>query len=934
MSGIPQVGAEFAGYRIERLLGRGGVGIVYLALDLRLQRRVALKILATELSNDERVRQRFAREPRLAASIDHPNIIPIYEAGESEGNLYIAMRHVDGCDLGALVRREGPLDAARAVAIVAQVGGALDAAHARGLYHRDVKPANILVVPRADPQSSDHAYVADFGITKNSSTRSLTKTGQYVGTLDYVAPEQIKGESVDGRTDIYALGCVLYESLTGVPPFQKDNDAASIYAHLAEDPPLLSAKRSGLPLGLDAVVVRAMAKSREERYATGTELAAAARRALGERGTRGAGATRARRRSSATVIATPGSVSDTRVVQPGPAPVPETRVVAPAPVPETRVVAPPPVRTPRRATAAGGTAATPATPVPEPPPHLDFRVLGPLEVWDGDRELSVGTGRQRALLARLLMETNMVVSTESLVDALWGDRTPPEAAAKALQTHVTTLRRALEPGRTRGGGGTPSILVNRSPGYLLRVDADDVDLGRFERLVEQGRRLRRSTPERASAVLREALELWRGPAFDGVSLEGAARAEVARIEELRLTALEERIEADLELERHEALVDELTALVAAHPSRERIGEQLTAVRARTAEPAAEAEQAPVEAETLAPAEAPAAATGAAAVSQPAATPPPPPPADSPAAAGDRPRGRRRMMPVLAGTAAMVAVAVAGAGLLMHSRSGGRPVAPAAKAGPPPYPTAAERSLATRFPPFVQNCHRYANHYDTTIAEVECQPSPDHPGAHSVVFQQFSNYGDLELHFHHVLALNIQGEAGRSVGTAYSGACADPESGYFAASTYPIAGVEAQDSIASPTAHGHLFCYVGTGGIPKLAWTNVGQLIVAQAAGDRSGPQAQADLLAFWEFAGPTGNPEPVAGSPDVVVKLLYHRYLQRDPESPDALSYWTDRLNSEGFPKVSNAFADSSEAKTRFTLPLMRGGVHGGAPAATPSPTP
>ncbi|MBV8444459.1 MAG: serine/threonine protein kinase, partial [Candidatus Dormibacteraeota bacterium] len=204
VSGIPQVGAEFAGYRIERLLGRGGVGIVYLALDVRLQRRVALKILATELSSDERVRERFAREPRLAASIDHPNIIPIYEAGEAEGNLYIAMRHVDGCDLGALVRREGPLEAGRVITIVSQVGSALDAAHGRGLYHRDVKPANILVALRPDPQSADHAYVADFGITKNSSTRSLTKTGQYVGTLDYVAPEQIRGESVDGRTDIYA----------------------------------------------------------------------------------------------------------------------------------------------------------------------------------------------------------------------------------------------------------------------------------------------------------------------------------------------------------------------------------------------------------------------------------------------------------------------------------------------------------------------------------------------------------------------------------------------------------------------------------------------------------------------------------------------------------------------------------------------------------
>jgi DNA-binding SARP family transcriptional activator len=607
--------------------------------------------------------------------------------------------------------------------------------------------------------------------------------------------------------------------------------------------------------------------------------------------------------------------------------VPDTRVVAtPALASDTRVVGPRPAPVSAEATMAG------AIPVPEPPPHLDFRVLGPLEVWDGGRELLLGTGRQRALLARLLMETNMVVSTASLVDALWGDRTPPDAPAKALQTHVTTLRRALEPNRARGG---PSILVTRSPGYLLGVDADDVDLGRFERLVEQGRRLRRSTPERASAVLREALALWRGPAFDGVGLEGEARAEVRRIEDLRLTALEERIEADLELGRHDAVADELTALVAAHPERERMREQLSLVRARTAESAPEEkEEEPAEAVAVAVA-APATGTAADApeVPEAAATPPAPPRADTAAAAGKRPPGRRRAIPVLAGAGAMVVAVVAGAGLLVHSRSGGG--APAPSTGPPAYPTAQERALLTRFPPFVQNCHRYANHYEKAIAEVECQPSPDHPGAHSVVFQQFSNYGELELHFHHVLALNIQGEVGRSVSAAYSGACADPDSGYFAASTYPIAGVEAQDGIASPTAHGHLFCYVGSGGIPKVAWTNVGQLIVAQAVGDRSGAQAQSDMLAFWEFAGPTGSPAPVAGSPDVVVKLLYSRYLQREPENPDAVNYWTDQLSSQGFAKVSNAFADSSEAKTRFTLPLMRGGLHGGAaPAASPGPSP
>jgi len=888
MGGIPQVGAEFAGYRIERLLGRGGVGIVYLAVDLRLQRRVALKILATELSNDDRVRERFAREPRLAASIDHPHIIPIYEAGEAEGSLYIAMRFVDGCDLGVLVRREGPLDPARVVTIVSQVGSALDAAHGRGLYHRDVKPANILVAPRADPQRDDHAYVADFGITKNSSTRSLTKTGQYVGTLDYVAPEQIRGESVDARTDIYALGCVLYESLIGVPPFQKDNDAASIYAHLAEDPPLLSARRADLPAALDAVVVTAMAKSRENRYESGADLAAAARKALGRKASRTT-TVRSRQRASTTVIATQAA----------------------APVPPTA-----PRATPRPASDAAETVVVPLPAATEPAPRLDYRVLGPLVVRTGERELSLGTGRQRALLARLLLDANMVVSTDRLIDALWGDHPLPESAAKAVQTHVTTLRRMLEPDRQKG---EPSILVTRSPGYLLRVDVEDVDLGRFERLLEQGRRLRRSTPERASAVLTEALALFRGPVLADVALEGAARAEVRRIEELRLAALEERIAADLELGREAALVGELTALVAAHPERERLKGQLTVARARTAPPVLEPEEDEV-----------------AEVEDDAEEAPPPRPRRTARAAAERPPEKRRgrAAPVLAAAALLVAIA-AGAGVLVHSRSGGSaPTAPLS--GPGPYPNAQEKALLARFPPFVGGCHRYPDHYEKSIAEVECLPTADHPGARSIVYQQFSDYGDLELHFHHVLGLNIQSEVGKPVSASYSGPCADPGSGFFAASTYPVAGVEAQDPIASPTAHGHLFCYVGTGGIPKIAWTNVGELIVAQASGRTSGDQAQSQLLSLWEFAGPTGSPAPVSGSPDSVVKLLYQRYLQRDPEDANALNYWVDFLNANGFAKTSNAFADSSEAKTRFTLPLLRGGAgHGGgtpAPAASPTP--
>ena len=187
-------GTTFANYRVESLLGRGGMGVVYLARDLSLDRRVALKLIAPELADDEQFRARFLREPKLAASLDHPNVIPIYEAGEHDGQLYLAMRFVEGSDLRTLLDREGKLSPERTLAILAQVAGALDAAHRRALVHRDVKPANVVL------DEDGHAYLTDFGITKQLGGAS-TDTGRLVGTLDYLAPEQIRGEPVDGRTD-------------------------------------------------------------------------------------------------------------------------------------------------------------------------------------------------------------------------------------------------------------------------------------------------------------------------------------------------------------------------------------------------------------------------------------------------------------------------------------------------------------------------------------------------------------------------------------------------------------------------------------------------------------------------------------------------------------------------------------------------------------
>ncbi|MGZ5348431.1 MAG: nSTAND1 domain-containing NTPase, partial [Solirubrobacterales bacterium] len=272
----PRVGTELADYRIESLLGWGGMSVVYLAEDLRLKRSVALKLLAASLAVDESFRDRFLHESELAASIDHPNIIPIYEAGTTDDLLFIAMRYVEGRDLNGRLQR-GRLDPADAIGILTQLASALDAAHARGLVHRDVKPSNVLLDTGARPDGSDHVYLADFGLTKRVSEETgIGADGQLMGTIGYVAPEQIAGEEIDGRADVYSLGCVLYECLVGQPPFRRDSDMAVVFAHLETEPPAPSARRPGLPAALDAVIARALAKEPERRYASCREFARAA----------------------------------------------------------------------------------------------------------------------------------------------------------------------------------------------------------------------------------------------------------------------------------------------------------------------------------------------------------------------------------------------------------------------------------------------------------------------------------------------------------------------------------------------------------------------------------------------------------------------------------------------------------------------------------
>jgi streptogramin lyase len=271
-----RVGTEIAGYRIDDVAGRGGMSVVYVAEDLRLGRRVALKILSSQLAEDERFRERFLRESRLAASIDHPNIVPIYDANEDDGTLFIAMRYVEGTDLHSLLRSEGRLEPSRAAGIVTQMAAALDVAHASGLVHRDVKPGNALLTPE------DHVYLSDFGLTKRTlSVSGITETGQLIGTIDYVAPEQIRGDAVDARADVYSLGCIVYEVLTGRVPYPRDIELAVLWAHVQEPPPIVTTERPELPEAVDDVVAHAMAGNPDERTPTAGAVAAELRAALG-----------------------------------------------------------------------------------------------------------------------------------------------------------------------------------------------------------------------------------------------------------------------------------------------------------------------------------------------------------------------------------------------------------------------------------------------------------------------------------------------------------------------------------------------------------------------------------------------------------------------------------------------------------------------------
>ncbi len=269
-----QRGDIVAGFRIDGLLAEGGMAVIYRATQESLNRTVALKVLSHALSDDPAFRERFRREGRLQAAINHPHIVPVYEAGEAEQGLFLAMCLIHGPTLKETILA-GRLNPRRSVDLLSQVAEALDAAHEVGLIHRDVKPQNVLI------GEHDHAYLADFGLTKDLDATSLTATGQFIGTIDYVSPEQARGDAATRRSDVYQLAGVLCECLSGTVPYERPTEAAVLFAHLTEQPPSLAERRPELPAALCDVIARGMAKEPAERHESPGELMRAARETLG-----------------------------------------------------------------------------------------------------------------------------------------------------------------------------------------------------------------------------------------------------------------------------------------------------------------------------------------------------------------------------------------------------------------------------------------------------------------------------------------------------------------------------------------------------------------------------------------------------------------------------------------------------------------------------
>ncbi len=308
-------GSTFAGCRLGDVAGRGGMGVVFRATQLALQRPVALKAIAPELAADKDYRERFERESHLAASIDHPNVIPVYEAGELDGTLYLIMRWVEGTDLRTLLTASGRLSPGRAIRLLQPVASALAAAHRRGLVHRDVKPANVLLA-RSEEAYEDHVYLTDFGIARQTDGESITRTGLFVGTIDYTAPERFEGGKGDARSDIYSFGCMLFEALTGHVPFDRPTDVSKMFSHVNDPVPSARNEVDGIPEQLDAIIAKAMAKHPEDRFGSAGELMVALGQALQDLDTAERVAAGAESRSEVTTVRVPSAVTEPTVPSP------------------------------------------------------------------------------------------------------------------------------------------------------------------------------------------------------------------------------------------------------------------------------------------------------------------------------------------------------------------------------------------------------------------------------------------------------------------------------------------------------------------------------------------------------------------------------------------------------------------------------------------
>jgi hypothetical protein len=414
-------GDQVAGYRIESVLGQGGMGTVYEATQLSLKRTVALKILSSQLGGDEVFRQRFRREGHIQAAIDHPHIVTVYEAGEVEEGLFLAMRLVRGSTLKDMIIGRD-LEGARTLRLLKPIADALDTAHEAGLTHRDIKPQNILVGLR------DHAFLADFGLTRSATETALTKTGQFVGTIDYISPEQIRGEQAGPASDIYSLTAVLYECLAGVVPYPKPSDAAVLYAHMADPPPRVTDQRPELPPALDEVIARGMAKDPVDRPATASAMIAEAERAFGKR--------------VRAVITPPGPVEGPEEIglreEESRVPTRESRIRA-QPTPPTKPAAPvppaPPAPAPAPAPAGDDTVVPERPPAPEPDPAaLAPTVIAPPRHRPGrSRGLAAGALLGVAVLAAAgfgLGRANRSAPAAATPAALVGSASTPDVAVR------------------------------------------------------------------------------------------------------------------------------------------------------------------------------------------------------------------------------------------------------------------------------------------------------------------------------------------------------------------------------------------------------------------------------------------------------------------------------------------------------------------------